>query len=109
MTSKPASLRARAMTLAPRSWPSRPGLAMSTRSGLASVTGLGRLQELDEHAQRGGWLQEGDFAVGAWPGRLVDQLDALVFEVTQVLADVGCSKAEMVQARSAAFEKPRDG
>src|SRR5215470_4947942 len=31
MTSMPASRRARAMTLAPRSWPSRPGLAMSTR------------------------------------------------------------------------------
>src|SRR5215470_3641800 len=31
MTSIPASRRARAMTLAPRSWPSSPGLAMSTR------------------------------------------------------------------------------
>src|SRR5216683_2513206 len=31
MTSKPASRRARATTLAPRSWPSRPGLATSTR------------------------------------------------------------------------------
>src|SRR5207248_908276 len=31
MTSKPASRRARAMTLAPRSCPSRPGLATTTR------------------------------------------------------------------------------
>src|SRR5215831_3363279 len=31
MTSMPASRSARAMTFAPRSWPSRPGLAMSTR------------------------------------------------------------------------------
>src|SRR4029434_4149565 len=31
MTSIPASRRARAITLAPRSWPSRPGLAMTTR------------------------------------------------------------------------------
>src|SRR5579864_9518261 len=31
MTSMPASRRARAMTLAPRSWPSRQGLATSTR------------------------------------------------------------------------------
>src|SRR5262249_32922005 len=31
MTSMPASRRARAITLAPRSWPSRPGLATSTR------------------------------------------------------------------------------
>src|SRR5581483_4136518 len=31
MTSIPASRRARAITLAPRSWPSRPGLATSTR------------------------------------------------------------------------------
>src|SRR5512140_2645146 len=31
MTSQPPSRRARATTLAPRSWPSRPGLAMRTR------------------------------------------------------------------------------
>src|ERR1700746_210182 len=31
MTSMPASRSARAMILAPRSWPSRPGLAISTR------------------------------------------------------------------------------
>src|SRR5215472_10741876 len=33
MTSIPASRSARAMTLAPRSWPSRPGLAIRTRIG----------------------------------------------------------------------------
>src|SRR3990170_6746819 len=33
MTSMPASRSARATTLAPRSWPSRPGLAMRTRMG----------------------------------------------------------------------------
>src|SRR5262245_54921211 len=32
MTSKPASRRAAATTLAPRSWPSRPGLATMTRN-----------------------------------------------------------------------------
>src|SRR5690349_6195583 len=32
MTSIPASRNARAITLAPRSWPSRPGLAMTTLS-----------------------------------------------------------------------------
>src|SRR5687768_9707980 len=31
MTSMPASRSARAITFAPRSWPSRPGLAMTTR------------------------------------------------------------------------------
>src|ERR1017187_5815315 len=31
MTSIPASRNARAMTFAPRSWPSRPGLAITTR------------------------------------------------------------------------------
>src|SRR6266513_1355347 len=31
MTSIPASRRARAMIFAPRSWPSRPGFAMTTR------------------------------------------------------------------------------
>src|SRR3990170_5897433 len=53
MTSMPASRRKRAMTLAPRSWPSRPGLAISTRiffsvteSSLLLLVNLG-LGELD--------------------------------------------------------------
>src|SRR3990172_3014205 len=37
MTSKPASRRPRATTLAPRSWPSRPGLAISTRMVVSSL------------------------------------------------------------------------
>src|SRR5919108_6367374 len=37
MTSMPASRRARAMILAPRSWPSKPGLAMTTRIFLATL------------------------------------------------------------------------
>src|SRR5207245_603294 len=37
MTSMPESRSARAMTLAPRSCPSRPGLAMSTRIGRSMV------------------------------------------------------------------------
>src|SRR3954451_20795211 len=37
MTSMPASRRARAMILAPRSWPSRPGLATTTRIFRACV------------------------------------------------------------------------
>src|SRR5947207_15644426 len=39
MTSIPESRRARAMTLAPRSCPSSPGLAMSTRIGRSMVGG----------------------------------------------------------------------
>src|SRR3972149_5497538 len=37
MTSKPSSRRPRASTLAPRSWPSRPGLAMSTLIGRSDM------------------------------------------------------------------------
>src|SRR5437867_3680267 len=39
MTSMPASRRARAITFAPRSWPSSPGLATSTRIGGRMVRG----------------------------------------------------------------------
>src|SRR5256885_14347743 len=45
----PASRRARAMILAPRSWPSRPGLAISTRILFSGMCALG----------------DGDFFVGA--------------------------------------------
>src|SRR5215212_5439579 len=37
MTSMPASRSARAMIFAPRSWPSRPGLAITTRTVRATV------------------------------------------------------------------------
>src|SRR5262249_32229742 len=40
MTSMPASRRARAMTLAPRSWPSRPGLAINTRIFFSVICAL---------------------------------------------------------------------
>src|SRR3954454_9706524 len=40
MTSIPASRSAAATTLAPRSWPSRPGLATRTRIGLIERTKL---------------------------------------------------------------------
>src|SRR5512140_1924482 len=39
MTSKPASRRARATTFAPRSWPSRPGLATRMRTLRALFSG----------------------------------------------------------------------
>src|SRR5262249_47334934 len=54
MTSMPASRRARAMTLAPRSWPSRPGFAISTRIFLV----MEWRRPLSD-------LRDGDFFVGA--------------------------------------------
>src|SRR3954453_23116434 len=41
MTSMPASRSARAMIFAPRSWPSRPGLATTTRILRLTVSGIG--------------------------------------------------------------------
>src|SRR5437868_11583490 len=43
MTSKPASRNARAITLAPRSWPSRPGLATTTRYGRCTARNTRRV------------------------------------------------------------------
>src|SRR5688572_7119615 len=45
MTSKPASRSARATILAPRSWPSRPGLATTTRILRSVIIGTPSLQE----------------------------------------------------------------
>src|SRR5581483_5260790 len=49
MTSIPASRRARAITFAPRSWPSRPGLATSTRILRLSVIYLEILSKPKSH------------------------------------------------------------
>src|SRR5438552_3578123 len=50
MTSKPASRRARATTLAPRSWPSSPGFATKTRMGRSVMEGV---QKMHLHKMRG--------------------------------------------------------
>src|SRR3990172_304391 len=50
MTSMPASRRERAMTFAPRSWPSRPGLAIRTRSFLDIVWDPGAWGLYNRHA-----------------------------------------------------------
>src|SRR5215216_4398249 len=68
----PASRRARATTLAPRSWPSRPGLATRTRIWRCWVMGLPlrlALDQLDEDAVGGARRDEGD---GAARRRVVD-------------------------------------
>src|SRR4051812_19465297 len=49
MTSMPASCRARAMILAPRSWPSRPGFATTTRIFLLAM----RARKLPADTTRG--------------------------------------------------------
>src|SRR5256885_16061137 len=49
MTSNPSSRRARAMIFAPRSWPSRPGLATRMRSFReGSAMGCGNLSDAPE-------------------------------------------------------------
>ena len=45
MTSIPASLSAAATTFAPRSWPSRPGLATRTRIGLIEDSKLAAVEQ----------------------------------------------------------------
>src|ERR671931_2033357 len=106
MTSKPASRNARAMILAPRSWPSRPGLAIRTRTGCWSAMRRHvRLEQLDQHAQGCARLEEGDIAVRARSGGLVDQLDALVAQVPQVFHDIGRAEAQVVQPGPPTLEK----
>src|SRR3954452_25597973 len=53
MTSMPASRRARAMIFAPRSWPSRPGLATTTRILRAMPGSVDDLDRADVRADRG--------------------------------------------------------
>src|SRR5579862_9599534 len=53
MTSMPASRRARAITLAPRSWPSSPGLATRTRMGWEDILEVGSLRVSAEDGAEG--------------------------------------------------------
>src|SRR5579872_3054303 len=65
MTSMPASRKARAMILAPRSWPSRPGLAINTRIFFSGMF-VGKCSSIPADASRNGYFFVGaeDFAEG---------------------------------------------
>src|SRR5215813_3457842 len=67
MTSMPASRSARAMTFAPRSWPSRPGLAMSTRIFFSGIT-QGPLEAFSSVLDNLTASRDGGFFVGAEDG-----------------------------------------
>src|SRR5713101_9160835 len=53
MTSMPASRSARAIIFAPRSWPSRPGFAISTRIFFSAICSLRSAQAFDEVLKKG--------------------------------------------------------
>src|SRR5205823_13105747 len=81
MTSIPASRSARAMIFAPRSWPSRPGLATTTRIFLVAVASIGA-GSLRPHASENGRLGVGsehplerldDLALGSVRAGAVEQ------------------------------------
>src|ERR1700730_1750274 len=69
----PASRRARAITFAPRSWPSSPGLATSTRMGCGMVLTIrihrGDAENAEEDAEKTGFFSQArGLLVGAEDG-----------------------------------------
>src|SRR5262245_24594645 len=102
----PASRRARATTLAPRSWPSRPGLATSTRIWRCSVMALPLsllLDELDEHAVGGAGADEGNVAAFR---RVVDA-HALGAQLLERLRHVVHRERDQVEALALVLERVR--
>src|ERR1700693_6561378 len=97
MTSIPASRKARAITLAPRSCPSSPGFAINTRIGLSAIPFSSR-GELINPQESGGRLRKaedpvvaaaGVAAAGAGAGGEVDRAVGAVLDFAKPLA-LGC-------------------
>src|SRR3990172_7231276 len=90
MTSMPASRRARAMTLAPRSCPSSPGFAMRTRifRGIARARGS-RFKRLFADAPALSRLGTGANVADEVLGRLAHRL--LIRRVRERAQEAGCS------------------
>src|SRR5579875_764429 len=114
MTSMPASRRARATTLAPRSWPASPGFATSTRIGRETslIVALPRagtgvvLVELDQHAARRPGVDEGGgTAVEPAPRPLVHDLVARGRQARQRGPQVRHAEAEVMQPFPPPFEE----
>ena len=102
MTSMPASRRARAMILAPRSCPSRPGLAMTTRIGRCMRASL-----RTPHARGRGWPTTGDRRVLHYAlngGRRPTMPDP--YEIIGVRRDASLDEIRIAYRRSAQVLHP---
>src|SRR4030042_690072 len=101
MTSIPASRNARATTLAPRSWPSSPGLATKTLIRLA-VAVMGHpylfnfLTKLNEYTPGGLGMDKGYYACSSLARLLVDHLDALCHQVLDLAVNIVYLQADVV-------------
>src|SRR5208283_498585 len=77
MTSKPASRKARATTRAPRSWPSRPGLATSIRSFLSVSMETFLLNESEDNSIASAQLESP--GIGINPKNIPVEIAAFLF------------------------------
>src|SRR6201997_899914 len=103
MTSIPASRRARAMIFAPRSWPSRPGLATTTRIFFSGGTAIEKLECI------GGWIGSERRSLGGGPEHPLQRLHHLALgrlrarrleqQRHQVLVRVGGRPPERLECR----------
>src|SRR3712207_1406164 len=104
----PASRNARATTFAPRSWPSSPGFATSTRIWRCSFIALPlwlALHQLDEDAVGGARRDECD---GATRRRVVDA-DSLRAQILERLRHVVHGKRDQVEPFTLVLEVVRHG
>src|SRR5262249_34949726 len=118
MTSMPASRSARAITLAPRSCPSRPGLATRTRIGFSSGIdtlllqllegGRGRAPalpvrrtQLDQYTVGRLGMNEAEAGVGAGARGGVDQAHTRALQASELGVDIVGLHAEVVKAGAA--------
>src|SRR5581483_870096 len=133
MTSMPASRSARATTLAPRSWPSRPGLAMRTRArgitsvliaGLSHHSGIHRraqlvggsrlgagehLVDLHQHPVGTGWVNEADQADCSRVRLALNELSAARRQRPHLRRYVVDLETDVVQPLAAPLQKTGDG
>src|ERR671914_2647268 len=98
----PASRRARAMIFAPRSWPSRPGLATTTRItsedgcfGVGAVDALERLDDLAFGAVGAGAVEQRFHQVAAGRGAVAQLCEGLLGGLTIAARPHGLHAADL--------------
>src|SRR5215210_4813128 len=114
MTSNPASRSARATTFAPRSWPSRPGLAMRTRGLGCACTLVTRpvgvwLIELDQHTAPELGQHESHLTDSTRLWLRVHEFDAALTQPGHGGRQVVDLQADVVQTGSTPLEESADG
>src|SRR3990172_3891253 len=109
MPSMPASRRARATTLAPRSWPSSPTFPTSTRIRRSAIPSSLLLHQFHQDPGSSPGMEKADQSLCPWPGLLIDKLHLAGSKDFHLLGDTIGSEGDVVDSLAPSRQEAAHG